>query len=261
MPVYPAEAVVLRKVDFGEADRILTLFTLERGKLPAIAKGVRKAKARMSGQLDVFAHGRWMLAEGRNMDVVTQFQRIGDKGGIYGDLPRSAAAAMVAEIADKVLEERHPQPDLFHLVTETLAHLGDPAIDPRMESSDFLTRVLVELGYAPELRACARCGGPLPEAGMAFSPISGGVVCAGCATLIESAFAIDTRAVKILRVLAAGDREMFFRLRLEDRDLAAVGAALEAQVEHHLDRRLKSIDFVRRVHGAPGDPDRRGGRR
>jgi len=82
MPVYSAEAVVLRKVDYGEADRILTLFTRERGKLPAIAKAVRRAKSRMSGQLDVFSHGQMLLAEGRRMDVVTQFQRITRSDGL-----------------------------------------------------------------------------------------------------------------------------------------------------------------------------------
>src|SRR5260370_34675507 len=129
MPVYPPEAVILRKVDYGEADRIMTLFTLERGKLPAIAKSVRKAKSRMSGQLDVFAHGRMMLAEGRNMDVITQFQRLTDTTALAEDLVRSASAAIVAEVADKMLDERHAQPDLFRTVVGALGHLSDSSED------------------------------------------------------------------------------------------------------------------------------------
>src|SRR5260370_26980386 len=109
--VYSAEGVVLLRVDYGEADGILTLFTRERGKLPAIAKAVRRAKSRMSGQLDVFAHGQMMLAEGRRMDVVTQFQRITHSDGLAADLPRGAAAAVVAEAADEVVDERSSQPD------------------------------------------------------------------------------------------------------------------------------------------------------
>ena len=98
--------------------------------MPAIAKSVRKAKSRMSGQLDVFAHGRMMLAEGRSMDVITQFQRITDTAALSDDLARSAAAAVVVEVADKVLEERHPQPDFFRAVTAALEHLSSVAINP-----------------------------------------------------------------------------------------------------------------------------------
>jgi DNA repair protein RecO (recombination protein O) len=240
--------VILRKVDYGEADRIMTLFTLERGKVPAIAKSVRKAKARMSGQLDVFAHGRMMLAEGRSMDVITQFQRLTDTAPLAEDLGRSAAAAIVVEVADKVLEERHPQPDFFRVVTDALGHLSRSEIDPRMETADFLVRVLAELGYMPELFNCARCGRPLPEAAdLAFSPFAGGVIGPECHDPAAPAPPISTRVVKILRVLASGDRETFFRLRLDDQDLRALETALESQLEHHLDRQLKSVDFAHKV--------------
>ena len=247
MTVYSAEAVVLRKVDYGEADRILTLFTRERGKLPAIAKAVRRAKSRMSGQLDVFSHGRMMLAEGRRMDVVTQFQRITHSDGLAADLPRGAAAAVVVEVTDKILEERHPQPELFEVVVGALEHLSDPRINARMELADFLMRILAELGYAPILAECARCGRPIGEDGLGFSPIAGGVICADCNLNHLPSPAVSTRAVKVLRVCAAGDRDIFFRLRLDERDLVALESALEAQLEHHLDRQLKSIDFARRV--------------
>ncbi|MEA2646761.1 MAG: repair protein RecO [Chloroflexota bacterium] len=250
MPVYRAEAVILRKVDFGEADRIFTLFTLERGKVPAIAKSVRKAKSRMSGQLDVFAHGEMMLAEGRSMDVVTQFKRITRGDGVSGDLARSSAAAVVVELADKVLEERHPQPELFALVAGALGRLAEGATEPRMELADFLMRVLIELGYAPRLEECARCGRALrdgAESGLGFSPIAGGVVCGACNGTYSVAPAITARAVKILRVLASGDRDLFFRLRLDGADMRAVERALESQLEHHLDRQLKSIDFARQT--------------
>ena len=269
MGVYSAEAVVLRKVDYGEADRILTIFTRERGKLPAIAKAVRRARSRMSGQLDVFSHGQMLLAEGKRMDVVTQFQRITRSGGLAADLARAAAAAVVVEVADKVLEERHPQPELFEMIVAAIGHLSDPEIDPRLELADFLMRVLVELGYAPALGECARCGKPLSpgeqrsdgdqgsdgsgsggtgaQTGLGFSPLAGGVICGDCNRDEAVSPPISIRAVKILRVCAAGDRNLFFRLRLDDADLAALEGALEAQLEHHLDRQLKSIDFARKV--------------
>jgi DNA repair protein RecO (recombination protein O) len=248
MPIYTAEAVILRKVDYGEADRILTLLTRERGKVPAIAKSVRKSKSRMSGQLDVFAHGKMLLAEGKTMDVVTQFQRITENSALGSDLKRAAVASVVVEVADKIMEERHAAPEMFTLVVDALTHLSDRETPPLMELADFLMRILAELGYTPELLRCARCGGPLGEEGLAFSALAGGVVCNGCSHHDMPARAISSRSVKILRVLAAGDRELFFRLRLDEADNRAIESVLEAQLEHHLDRQLKSIDFLRRVH-------------
>jgi len=254
VPVYTAEAVVLRKLDYGEADRILTLFTLERGKVSAIAKSVRKSRSKMSGQLDVFAHGRMQLAEGRSMDVVTSFQRLTDESLLAAELQRSAAAALVVEVADKVLEEHHPQPELFGLVRDALARLSAPGAHARMESLDFVMRLLAEIGYIPELQRCSVCGRDLAEADeLGFSPLAGGVVGGRC---LEPGLVplIGRRAVKILRVLAAGDRDLFLRLRLSDDDLAEVETALESQLEHHLDRQLKSIDFARRIRPPRREP-------
>jgi DNA repair protein RecO (recombination protein O) len=248
MPIYSAEAVVLRKVDYGEADRILTLLTRERGKVAAIAKSVRKSKSRMAGQLDVFAHGKMLLAEGKSMDVVTQFQRITENSALGAELKRAAVASVVVEVADKVMEERHAAPEMFVLVVDALAHLSDREVPPVMELADFLTRVLAELGYAPEVTRCARCGGVLGEEGLSFSALAGGVVCRECGHHDPAGRAVSSRTVKVLRVLASGDRELFFRLRLDEADNRAVDSVLESQLEHHLDRQLKSIDFLRRVH-------------
>ena len=247
MPVYSAEAIVLRKVDYGEADRILTLLTRERGKVPAIAKSVRKARSRMAGQLDVFAHGQVMLAEGRRMDVVTQFSRLTETSRLGSDLRRAAVASVVVEVADKILEEHHEAPEMFALVVNAIRHLSDLEVPEVMELADYLIRVLAELGYTPEVGVCARCGGPLGEEGLSFSALAGGVVCRECGHHDPAGRAIAVRTVKILRVLVSGDRDLFFRLRLDEEDTLAVESVLEAQLEHHLDRQLKSIDFLRRV--------------
>src|SRR5437588_542138 len=142
MPTYQADAIVLRRLDYGEADRILTLLTREHGKLAVIAKGARRAKARSAGSLDLFARSRMMLAKGRNLDVVAQVQRIGDVRHISGDLQRTAYASLVAEVVDKVVEDRHPVDDIFELVVATLGRLNSPARSSRADAAWFLMRVL-----------------------------------------------------------------------------------------------------------------------
>ena len=247
MPTYQADAIVLRRLDYGEADRILTLLTREYGKLGAIAKGARRAKARTGSSLDLFGRSRMMLARGRNLDVVAQVERQGDVRHIAGDLHRTAYACLVAEVVDKVLEDRHPVDDIFALVVTTLGQLNDPERQPRADAAWFLMRILDLLGYVPQLQECPGCSRPLPEAAAWFSPLLGGVLCADCGSREQSGSPVSVNALKVLRLMAANDAELFARLRLRPELLHEVEQALEAQLEYHLDRRLKSFDFIRSI--------------
>ncbi|MEO6798006.1 MAG: DNA repair protein RecO [Candidatus Dormibacter sp.] len=249
MPTYRADAIVLHRLDYGEADRILTLLTREHGKLAAIAKGSRRAKTRIGNGLDLFARSRMMLARGRNLDVVAQAERNGDVRHISGDLHRTAYACLVAEVADKVLEERHPVDDVFELVVTTIERLNVPERSPRAESAWFVMRILDLLGYQPQLLACAGCGEALPEIAAWFSPLLGGVLCHRCGAHDQAGSPVSVNGLKVLRVMAADDAALYDRLRLSGELLTEVENALEGQLEYHLDRRLKSLEFIRNMRG------------
>ena len=244
VPTYQTEAVVLRRLDYGEADRILTLLTRERGKLAAIAKGVRRRPGRLGG-LDLFAHSQMLLARGRNLDVVAQVQGRGDARHIQGDLQRTAYASLVAEVVDKVLEDRHPMDDVFDLVVATLNQLNVPERSPRADAAWFLMRMLDLLGYLPQLLSCPTCDQPLPEASGWFSARLGGVVCGRCAGQLDDASPVSVTALKVLRLMAAGDAALFSRLKLTDAMLRELEQVLETQLEYHLDRHLRSLDVIR----------------
>jgi DNA repair protein RecO (recombination protein O) len=247
VPTYQADAIVLRRLDYGEADRILTLLTREHGKFAAIAKGARKSKTQSLSALDLFSRSQMMIAKGRNLDVVAQVQRIGDVRNISGDLQRTAYAGLVAEVVDKVLEDRHPVDDVFELVVETLDRFNIPIRSVRADAAWFLMRILDLLGYAPQLLNCAGCGQPLPEAEAWFSPLLGGVLCSRCGSHDQSGSAVSVNGLKVLRVMAAEQGELYDRLKLSDEILQEIEQALEAQLEYHLDRHLKSLDFLRSI--------------
>ena len=249
MPTYQADAIVLRRLDYGEADRILTLLTREHGKLAAIAKGARRSKARNGSSLDLFGRSRMMLAKGRNLDVVAQVERRGDVRHIAGDLRRTAYAGLVSEIADKVLEDRHPVDDVFELVAGTLDRLNDVNRSARVDAAWFVMRMLDVLGYQPQLFDCAGCSQPLPEADAWFSPLLGGVLCSRCGAHDQAGSPVSVNSLKVLRVMASDQGELFDRLRLPAPVLEQVEQALQAQLEYHLDRRLKSIEFIRSLSG------------
>ncbi|MGH7910188.1 MAG: DNA repair protein RecO, partial [Candidatus Dormibacteraceae bacterium] len=114
---------------------------------------------------------------------------------------------------------------------------------PRRATARFLMEALLRLGYGPRLHECAGCDRPLPEAPAAFSPEAGGFLCAGCAR--PGMPLVPVAAIKILRVLEAGDLGLYRRLRLSDELLSSLEDVLEAQLEHHLDRQLRSLRFLR----------------
>jgi len=247
MPTYQADAIVLHRLDYGEADRILTLLTREHGKLAAIAKGSRRAKARSGSGLDLFTRSQMMLAKGRNLDVVAQSERRGDTRNISGDLRRTAYACLVAEVTDKVLEDRHPVDEVFELVAITFDRLNAPERAARADTAWFLMRILDLLGYQPQLTDCAGCNEALPEAAAWFSPLLGGLLCRKCGAHDQAGSPISVNGLKVLRVMAAGDGALYDRLRLSADLFNEIEPALEAQLEYHLDRHLKSIEFIRTI--------------
>jgi len=247
MPTYHADAIVLHRLDYGEADRIVTLLTREHGKLAAIAKGARRGKSKVAGSLDLFARSNMMLAKGRNLDVVAQVERRGDARHISGDLRRTAYACLVAEVVDKVMEDRHPVDEIFDLVVRTLGDLNLVERSPRADTAWFLMRILEVLGYQPQLQNCAGCGAELPASAGWFSPLLGGVLCARCGGHDQAGSPVSVNGLKVLRLMAGGQREIYDRVRLSSELLHEIEQALEAQLEYHLDRHLKSLDFIRSV--------------
>lgn len=249
---YRDEAIVLRTLDYGEADRILTLLTGEHGKVGAIAKGARRQPSRLGPALQVFHHLDVQLATGHNLDVVTQAVPLPGPR-IRADIEWTARAAVICELADSISEERHPERDVFQLTLDSLHDLAEES-EPRRATAHFLMNALLRLGYGPRLRECAGCGRPLPEWAAAFSPEAGGFLCADCAR--PGMALVPVQTIKVLRVLEAGDIDLYRRLKLSDELLSSLEDVLEAQLEFHLDRRLRSLRFLRQMRRAQPAPDR-----
>jgi DNA repair protein RecO (recombination protein O) len=241
--------VVLRKLDYREADRIYTLLTRENGKVGAVARGVRRPASRLAPVLDLFSRVDVQLARGRNLDVVAQAVRLPGPR-LPADPERTAHASLVAELADRVTEDRHPMEGAYELTAAALEELAREP-QPRRATAWFLMTALGFLGFAPQLDACASCGRPLPEAPAAFSPPAGGFLCESCT--LPGMPPVPVSALKVLRIMGAGDIELYRRLRLAPDLLSEVERVLEAQLEHHLDRQLRSLTFLRQMRTAQHD--------
>ncbi len=173
MNLYRDEGVVLRTYRLGEADRIVVLLTAGRGKVRAVAKGVRKTTSRFGSRLEPTSHVALQLYEGRSLHTVTQVEALDTFAAIRGDLDRLSRATTLLEVSDQVAQEGEPNPRLLQMLLGALRTLE--ARDSAILVPAFFLKLLAAEGTEPMLDACAVCGA---EEGLAaFDHAQGGTLC------------------------------------------------------------------------------------
>ncbi|HEY3081787.1 MAG TPA: DNA repair protein RecO [Chloroflexota bacterium] len=249
--VYRTPAVVLKRIDFGEADKILTLFTPFRGKLRAIAKGVRRPGSRMGGHLDLLTHSNLLLAHGRNFDIVTQSETLESFIGLREDLWRAGHGYQVAELIDRMTEDGHEDRPTYEALLEALRRIADDP-DPELGVRQFEVTLLDRLGYRPQLRGCVVCGRALERVDSYYSPAAGGVLCPTCGPAEPTARPIGANAFAMLRLLQTGDYATARRVRKDEPLRRELEAITHLQIAYVLERELKSTAFVTRLRALAG---------
>jgi DNA repair protein RecO (recombination protein O) len=230
------EAVVLRSMRYGEADRILQLYTPNRGRVSAIAKGVRRARSRFGGRLEPFFRLRIELHEGRSeLLTVTGAQTVDGHARLRGDGRALDAAARACDAVGRLFETSEPHPGVYNLLCRKLSlldeHAGVGSSDGRAAALAFRLKLLLAAGLAPQLGACANCGER--EHLVGFSGAAGGVVCGACE---GGSFSLDQQAH--LFMAEALGRPLTDAPEAADPALGQVERAIAATLEHHAHLRL-----------------------
>lgn len=242
-----AEAVVLRHSDWGEADRILSLYTRQMGKVRAIAKGVRKMRSRKSGHLEPFTQVNLQLARGRDMFIVTQAEAINAYLHLRDDLVRVGYASYVVELLDRFTFDDDENPSLFHLLAETLKRLDQ-------ESSLYLAvryyeiRLLDLLGYRPHLFHCANCENEIKAEAQYFSALQGGVLCPKCGPGAPEARPISMQALKYLRHFQRSSYAQASRARFSPDVNREMEQIMQYYLTYLLERGLNTPAFLRHIN-------------
>ncbi len=229
---------------YGEADRILHLYTPDRGRVSAIAKGVRRARSRFGGRLEPFFRLHIEMHEGRGeLLTVTGAQTVDGHARLRGDARALDAAARACDAVGRLFETSEPHPGVFHLLCRKLSLLDEQANDASLNSADgasalgraaalaFRLKLLLAAGLAPQLGACATCGER--EHLIGFSGAAGGVVCAACEA---ASFPLDEQAHRFMA--DALGRPLEQAPGAPDQALVQVERAISATLEHHAHLRL-----------------------
>jgi DNA repair protein RecO (recombination protein O) len=230
------EALVLRSIRYGEADRILHLYTPRYGRLGAIAKGVRRARSRFGARLEPFFHVRMVLHEGRgDLHTVTSVDTVEPHAGLRERAQTLDAAARACDAVARMFESAAPHPEVFTLLSNELALLdGDPAHARPANGLAFRLKLLLAAGILPQLASCAACGEP--EGLTGFSPAAGGVVCGSCEA---AAFPLDEESYRFL-VFAVG-RPLAQAPEASERALRQAERAIAETAAHHAHVRLPPL--------------------
>lgn len=248
--VYRAEAVVLRARRLGDADRVLTIFTPNLGKIDAVAKGVRRQTSRKAGHLEPLTLTSLLLAHGRTLDIITDTQTIESFMPLREDLDRLARGLYVAELVDRFNEDRVENYPIFRLLVETLQMLATAdVLDVAVRA--FELRLLEHAGFVPRLDRCVICAGTLAPVTNGFSAALGGVVCPGCRGKQPGAWPLSVDALKVLRFLRRATSAEVAKFRVTPELASELETLLRGYIRSVLEMSPRSAAFLDAVRRAP----------
>jgi DNA repair protein RecO (recombination protein O) len=244
--VYRTEAVVLRRQDLGEADRLLTVYSLDRGKLRVVAKGARRPSSRKAGHLEPCTRVKLLLARGRELDIITQAEAIETYPGIQEDLIRFGRASYAIELLDRFTVDREENQTLYRLLINTLERLISGE-DPTATMLFYELRLLDNVGYRPELFRCVGCEEEIRPQDQFFSAAEGGILCPVCGPGRGESRPISLAELKVLRHFVRNPFQVASSAQIRPKIYEGVDRLMEGYISYLLERKLHAPDFIRRV--------------
>ncbi|MBM3805019.1 MAG: DNA repair protein RecO [Actinobacteria bacterium] len=233
MTLYRDKAVVLRTYDLREADRIIVMMTESHGKVRAVANGVRKMSSRFGARLEPLSHVDILISTGKNLGTVNQVDLVTSAKGLYADLDRLTMGLAMLEAVDQLGMENEPTEHLYRMLVGALQWLSEN--DSSLVLAAFYFKLLVAEGVGAQVEACVGCGAPGDRL-VAFDVFRGGAQCRDC----RSGATISAEAIGIIQDIVGGRLNNALSLRASSatREVAALATKC---MEHHLERRLKSV--------------------
>lgn len=240
------EAIVLHHVNWGEADRLLTVFSRSHGKLRVIAKSVRKMQSRKAGHLEPFSHSTLMLAKAHDLWIVTDAETIDGFTPLREDLQLMTHASYVIELIDRFTFEEGQNWQLYQLVVDTLKRLSEGK-DSFVPLRYYEMRLLDLLGFRPMLFQCAKCNKEIKPEDQFFSAEQGGVLCPSCGARSSDSRLISMDALRFLRHFQRSDYKTALKADPSPKVRAEIEAIMNHYLTFHLERSLNTPEFLKQI--------------
>lgn len=247
---YQTRAIILKQSKIGEADRIVTIYTPELGKLRAIAKGACRPGSRLGGNVVPLTYSSMMLAKGRNLDIITQSETIDVFPALKNDLWHMACGLYTLELVDSSTLENSENSPLFDLLLNTLRRLCQSEND-RIVVRYFELHLLDHLGYRPQLRRCVNCDSPLNPVTNFFSHGQGGILCPRCNQKGPTCRPLSVDALKVLRLWQGCDYPTASRVKISQELSSELEQVMQGYIRHLLQGESKSMAWLEELERKP----------
>lgn len=251
MKLYKLDAVVLHARDCGRADKLLTLFSIEQGKIKVIAHGAGKPTSRKRGGVQPFTRSRFLIRRGRELDSVSQCEGMEMFLHLRESFGKLTYASYLVEMVDAMAPAGEPSEPLFHLLLTTLQLMAGG--DPEVLTLSFGLKAAGIFGYQPEFEVCAGCRSEI-EGNIFFNPALGGIICARCREDAPGTTTACHRGmVETMKILSRWHPDKLHQLKIDARTRENLFRLLHGYLSHHLETELKSAAFLNRLGGSgPG---------
>lgn len=240
---YNSRGFILRQRDYRDSDKLLSIFTEKRGKITAVAKGIKKPKSSLRACAQPFCHAYFHLNQGREMDLLTQGRLLDFYANSRSDLERSLYCIYLMELLDKSLLENTPLPALYNALLLVLQAINEQGLNP-LFIRYFEVQLLTSLGYKPVLSHCLSCQCKA-AASFRFSLAEGGLVCPQCCEEGAAFVGVSGETMGMLRLLSEGSFQALPRVKASPAALRELEYLLEKYLEYHLERRFKLKNTIR----------------
>jgi DNA repair protein RecO (recombination protein O) len=252
MALFSSPAILIRRLDYGDFDLIITFLTYRHGKITAIAKSAKRSTKRFSGVLELFSLLDIVVSKSnrKGLPVLTEASFYSPLSGIRGNITKTALASYWAELVNDTLEEGRQQTEVFQLLDYVLKELDAGEIPDQVLSILFQMRLLTLSGLCPNLNYCCTCHSDMTDTGqhkVNVDPAKGGVVCEHCTPYSSRQSCLSKGTIKQLQWLNTCELNKAGRIRFSATDMHESLAFLEAFVPYHLGREPKSLKFLRRL--------------
>ena len=237
---------MLKRKDIGEADRLITLFTKQHGKLSASAKGVRKINSRRAGNLEILNHVKILLHQTKGLPIVTEAETVADFGQLKKDLKKLSLVYLVFELVDQFLSEEQENSAIFNLLKDTLEALEKSETQEKAKvfATNFQFKFLLQVGYLPQLHNCVRCNQEIQPETNFLAPNLGGLVDKGCSREVLLSRSLSVDAIKTLRFIEKKSILELYKLSLEKKLLKEVWDSLNFYTTFFLEKDLRTPRFA-----------------
>jgi DNA repair protein RecO (recombination protein O) len=239
MPIYKTEAIVIRRRNQGESDRVLSLFSPTHGRFSAIAKGGRKTKSKLAGGIELFSKSDYTLSEGRTFEVINEASL--KRNFLEGkNIYEINFAHLLAELIIKYIPERLVVENLYYDLDFVLNALGQ--INTDILEIYFVSKLLKYLGTYPELTVCLECKSK-PQKDIYFSPVSGGIFCDQCFKDEIGSMSVEKDTIKLWRFLMDTDNRSLAKLNIEPNTLRETRRLLRLYLINTSGAELRTLGY------------------